>query len=57
MTYAHLGATSFMRGGLSGLGPVALGMFVVAVYRMGLSAGTTIPPIIMTLTAAPAARR
>ena len=32
-TYAALGATPFVRGGLYGLGPVVLGIFVVAVYR------------------------
>ena len=31
MTYAHLGATPLMRGGLYGLGPVVLGIFAVAV--------------------------
>jgi chromate transport protein ChrA len=29
MTYAYLGATPIMRGGLYGLGPVVLGIFVV----------------------------
>jgi len=30
MTYAHFGATPIMRGGLYGLGPVVLGIFMVA---------------------------
>lgn len=30
MTYAHLGATPLMRDGLYGLGPIVLGVFVVA---------------------------
>ncbi|HEX2185966.1 MAG TPA: chromate transporter, partial [Chloroflexota bacterium] len=43
LTYAHLGATPLMRGGLYGLGPVVLGIFMVAVSRLGRSAVTTIP--------------
>ncbi len=35
--YAHLGATPIMRGGLYGLGPMVLGIFVVAVYRLSRS--------------------
>jgi chromate transporter len=55
MTYAHLGATPLMRGGLYGLGPVVVGIFVVAVYRLGRSAVTTIPQIMIAITAAAAA--
>jgi chromate transporter len=55
MTYAHLGATPLMRGGLYGLGPVVLGIFMVAVYRLGKSAVTTLPQIMIALTAAAAA--
>jgi chromate transporter len=54
LTYAHLGATPLMRGGLYGLGPVVLGIFVVAVYRLGRSAVTTIPQVLMAVTAAAA---
>ncbi len=54
MTYATLGATPLMRGGLYGLGPVVLGIFVVAVYRLGRSAVTTIPQIMLAVTAAAA---
>jgi chromate transporter len=55
MTYAHLGATPLMRGGLYGLGPVVLGIFVVAVYRLCRSAVTTNPQIMIATTAAAAA--
>lgn len=51
-TYAHLGATPIMRGGLYGLGPVVLGIFAVAVYRLGRSTVTTIPQILIAITAA-----
>jgi chromate transporter len=35
MAYAALGITPIMRGALYGLGPVVLGIYVVAVYRLG----------------------
>jgi chromate transporter len=54
LTYAHLGATPLMRGGLYGLGPVVLGIFVVAVYRLGRSAVTTTPQLLIAITAAAA---
>jgi chromate transporter len=52
LTYATFGATPLMRGGLYGLGPVVLGIFMVAVYRLGRSAVTTIPQLMMAMTAA-----
>jgi chromate transporter len=55
MTYASLGATPLMRGGLYGLGPVVLGIFMVAVYRLGRSAVTTISQIMVVIAAAAAA--
>jgi chromate transporter len=55
MTYAHLGATPLMRGGLYGLGPVVLGIFAVAVYRLSRSAVTTVPQLLIAMTAAVAA--
>jgi chromate transporter len=55
MTYAILGATPIMRGGLYGLGPVVLGIFMVAVYHLGRSAVTTIPQLMLAITAAAAA--
>jgi len=55
LTYAHLGATPIMRSGLYGLGPVVLGIFMVAVYRLGRSAVTTLSQGVIALTAAAAA--
>src|SRR5256712_8742175 len=37
VAYATLGVTPIARGALYGLGPVVLGIFVVAVYRLGRS--------------------
>ena len=54
MIYAYLGAMPMMHGGLYGLGPVVLGIFVVAVYRLSRSEVTTVPQIIIALTAAAA---
>jgi chromate transporter len=54
LTYAHLGATPLMRGGLYGMGPVVLGIFMVAVYRLGRSAVTTIPQALIAIAAAAA---
>src|SRR5215470_11387564 len=54
MTYAYLGAMPMMHGGLYGLGPVVLGIFVVAVYRLSRSEVTTVPQLIIALTAAAA---
>jgi len=54
LTYALLGTTPLMRGGLYGLGPVVLGIFTVAVYRLGTSAVTTMPQLMIALTAAAA---
>jgi chromate transporter len=55
LTYAHLGATPIMRSGLYDLGPVVLGIFMVAVYRLGRSAVTTLSQGVIALTAAAAA--
>jgi chromate transporter len=54
VTYAYLGATPIMRGGLYGLGPVVVGIFVVAVYRLSRSEVSTFPQIIIALAAAAA---
>src|SRR5215470_9331385 len=54
LTYAHLGATPIMRGGLYGLGPVVLGIFIVAVYRLSKSEVSTLRQMIIALTAAAA---
>ncbi|MCE9570543.1 MAG: chromate transporter, partial [Rhodocyclales bacterium] len=41
--YAALGATPIMRGALYGLGPVVLGIYAVAVFRLGKNAITGTP--------------
>lgn len=50
--YAAFGATPLMRDALYGLGPVVLGIFVVAVYRLGKSALATLSQAIIAITAA-----
>jgi chromate transporter len=50
--YAAVGATPIMRSALHGLGPVVLGIFVVAVYRLGKTAVTTTPQAIIAASAA-----
>jgi chromate transporter len=54
IAYASLGVTLIMRGALYGLGPVVLGIFVVAVYRLGRSAASTIPEAVIAVVAAAA---
>jgi len=52
LTYAAFGATPLMKGALYGLGPVVMGIFLVAVYRLGRTAAATIPQLAITLAAA-----
>src|SRR5262245_5797751 len=52
MTYAYLGTTPIMRGGLYGLGPVVLGIFIVAVYRLSKAEVNTLSQLMIALTAA-----
>ncbi|HLQ26823.1 MAG TPA: chromate efflux transporter [Acidiferrobacterales bacterium] len=52
--YSVLGATPMMRGALYGLGPVVLGVFLVAVYRLGKSAVGTIAQASIAVAAAAA---
>src|SRR5215475_15421977 len=54
LIYAYLGATPIMRGGLYGLGPVVLGIFAVAVYRLSRSELSTFAQMMIALTAAAA---
>jgi chromate transporter len=54
MAYATLGFTPMARGALYGLGPVVIGLFAVAVYRLGKSSMTTLPEAAIGLTAAAA---
>jgi len=54
MAYATLGVTPLIRGALYGLGPVVLGIFLVAVYRLGRSAVSTISQAMIAIAAASA---
>ena len=54
MAYATLGFTPIARGALYGLGPVVIGLFAVAVYRLGKSSVTTVPEAVIGLMAAAA---
>jgi chromate transporter len=49
--YAALEATPLMRGGLYGLGPVVLGIFVVAVYRLGRAAVKSPQQLVLSFVA------
>lgn len=53
--YAAYGATPALKGALYGLGPVVLGIFLVALYRLGRSAVATIPQLGIAVAAAAAA--
>src|SRR2546425_3043580 len=55
IAYATVGVTPLARGALYGLGPVVLGIFVVAVYRLGRSMASTIPQAVIGVAAAAAA--
>src|SRR4029453_2854655 len=52
MAYATLGFTPMARGALYGLGPVVIGLFAVAVYRLGKSSMSTVPEAVLGLVAA-----
>ena len=54
IAYATLGVTPIMRGALYGLGPVVLGIFMVAVYRLGRSTTSTVAQAIIAVGAAAA---
>ena len=53
-TYVALGATPTMRGALYGLGPVVLGIYLVAVYRLGKAAVSTFGQALLAIGAAAA---
>jgi chromate transporter len=55
IAYASLGVTPIARGALYGLGPVVVGLFAVAVYRLGRSAASTVPEAVIAVMAAAAA--
>src|SRR4030095_7411948 len=49
--YAALGATPLIRGALYGLGPVVLGIYLVAVYRLGRAAVSARSQVVMAIAA------
>ncbi len=53
--YTSLGVSPVLRGALYGLGPVVLGIFVVALYRLGASALRTLPHRLIALACVVAA--
>jgi len=52
--YAAYAASPVMKGALYGLGPVVMGIFLVALYRLGRSAAATIPQVVIAAGAAAA---
>jgi len=54
MGYAALGVTPVLRGALYGLGPVVMGIYLVAVYRLGKAAMSTSSQVLIALAAAAA---
>lgn len=50
--YSAYGALPFVRNAFYGLGPVVLGIFIVAVYRLGRNAIKDVPSIVIALIAA-----
>src|SRR3989441_6749583 len=54
VAYAKLGVTPLARSALYGLGPVVIGLFAVALYRLGKTAASTVPEAIIGIAAAAA---
>ena len=54
IAYAHLGVTPLARQALYGLGPVVIGVFAIALYRLGRTAVRTVAEAIVGLAAAAA---
>jgi chromate transporter len=52
MGYAALGVTPMLRGALYGLGPVVLGIYLVAVYRLGRAALSSRAQAVIAIAAA-----
>jgi chromate transporter len=55
LAYATLGVNPMVRGALYGLGPVVLGVFILAVFRLGTSALRALPHRLIAVGAALAA--
>src|SRR2546426_7870617 len=45
IAYAYLGVTPLARSALYGLGPVVIGLFAIALYRLGKTAASTVPEV------------
>jgi chromate transporter len=54
VAYASFGVTPLARSALYGLGPVVIGLFAIALYRLGRTAATTVPEAIIGIAAAAA---
>ena len=54
IAYAHVGVMPLARSALYGLGPVVIGLFAIALYRLGRTAASTVPEAIVGLAAAAA---
>ena len=54
VAYATLGVTPIVRSALYGLGPVVIGLFAMALYRLGKTAASTVPEAIIGVLAAAA---
>jgi len=52
IVYANFGVTPFARSALYGLGPVVIGLFAVALYRLARTAASTLPEVIIGVAAA-----
>jgi chromate transporter len=51
LAYATVGVSPVVRGALYGLGPVVIGIFVVALYRLGRSTTRTMPQLAIAVVA------
>src|SRR5213083_898536 len=54
IAYTTLGVTPIVRSALYGLGPVVIGLFAMALYRLGRTAASTVPEAIIGVLAAAA---
>ena len=54
IAYANFGVTPLARSALYGLGPVVIGLFAVALYRLAKTAATTVAEVIIDIAAAAA---
>ena len=52
IAYAYLGVTPLARSALYGLGPVVIGLFAIALYRLAKTAASTVPEVIIGIAAA-----